>query len=317
MTQTIGIKAIASILPEGQQDTVERAKHFGFKEDFIRNKTGFTSQRQAAGDNRTSALAQGAVTALLEKTSIDVGEIDCLIVCTQNPDGTGLPNTASILHGEMGLGQNCAAFDISLGCSGYVYGLSVIQAFMTANGFSCGVLVTADPYTKIINPEDKDTSLLFGDGATATLLAPGAPWQLGKSVFGSDGTRRAAISTADTGQLTMNGRGVFVFTAQTVPPSIHEALTKNNTTLASIDLLLVHQGSRYIVEELRKRLEVDADRLPFSAGNTGNTVSSSIPLMLEAAIDDAKNNSILLAGFGVGLSWAVTVLSRDPGAVGS
>lgn len=310
MTQPIGIKAIASVLPEGRQDTVERAKHFGFKEDFIRNKTGFTTQTQATGDTRTSDLAQGAVAALLDKTGVNAGDIDCLIVCTQNPDGTGLPNTASTLHGEMGLAQNCAAFDISLGCSGYVYGLSVIQAFMTANGFSCGVLVTADPYTKIINPEDKDTSLLFGDGATATLLAPGAPWQLGKSVFGSDGTRRAAISTDDTGSLTMNGRGVFVFTAQTVPPSIQDAVAKNDTTLADIDLVLVHQGSRYIVEELRKRLEVGADCLPFAAADTGNTVSSSIPFMLEAAIDKPENNSILLAGFGVGLSWAVTVLTR-------
>ena len=247
---------------------------------------------------------------LLEQTGRNADQVDCLIVCTQNPDGTGLPNTASIVHGELGIGQGCATFDISQGCAGYVYGLSIIRAFMAANGLRCGVLVTSDPYSKIVDPKDKDTALLFGDAATATLLEPGASWHLGQGVFGSDGTRRAAISVGKEGRLSMNGRGVFVFTAQTIPPAIREVLEKNRTSLDEVDLVLAHQGSRYIIEELRRRLKLDEARLPFAAARIGNTVSSSIPLMLADVLEGGAARRILLAGFGVGLSWALTVLTH-------
>lgn len=309
--QPIGIRAIATHLPTARIDNIARAAGLGFEESFIRDKVGFTELADVGPEKAgaTQRLATAALEALLAKTGIARDSIDCLVVCTQNPDGHGLPNTASAIHGDMGLAQDCAAFDISLGCSGYVYGLSIVTAFMQANGLTRGVLITADPYSKVIDPADRDTAVLFGDGASATLLEPGAPWVLGRSVFGSDGTRRAAIAVADDGRLTMNGRGVFVFSAQTVPPAIRTCLERNGLALDDIDLVLAHQGSRYIVEELRRRLGLDEARLPFRAALTGNTVSSSLPLMLADELDRGPRR-FLLTGFGVGLSWAVTTLTH-------
>ncbi|MFI0396775.1 ketoacyl-ACP synthase III [Paracoccus jiaweipingae] len=306
----IGIDAIACVLGDASVDNFTHAEKFGFDPSFLTDKIGFTALRKQSGENRTFELSRRALVALAEQTGVSLDTVDCLIVCTQNPDGHGLPNTASALHGEMGLSQDCAAFDISLGCSGYVYGLSVIRAFMAENDLTCGVLITADPYSKIIDPEDRDTAVLFGDGASATLLRPGAAWQVGRSVFGSDGTRRDAIAVQSDGRLKMNGRGVFVFSAQTVPPAIQQALDKNKLGVSDVDLFLMHQGSKYIVTELGKRLGVDADKMPFAAAETGNLVSSSLPVLLAPELS-RPNGHILIAGFGVGLSWGVSVLTRN------
>lgn len=310
MSAPVGIRAIATHLPPARVDNMERGAALGFEESFLRDKIGFLSMSLAEGETRCFDMARAAVEALIDKAGIDRAAIDCLVVCTQNPDGHGLPNTASALHGEMGLAQDCAAFDISLGCSGYVYGLAVVQSFMQANGMRCGVLVTSDPYSKVIRPQDRDTAPLFGDGATATLLEPGAAWHPGRSVFGSDGTRRSAIAVGEDGVLAMNGRNVFVFAAQTVPPLIARTLEANALTLDDIDLFLAHQGSRYIVDELRKRTGVSEERMPFLTTHTGNTVSSSLPFMLAENLDGPARR-ILLTGFGVGLSWGATVLSRQ------
>lgn len=310
MTAVLGVSAIATALPEEVIDNLSQAAELGFQEGFLRDKIGFLSLHRATGDTRCRDMARGALQNLLARTGMAATDIDCLFVCTQNPDGHGLPNTASALHGEMGLAQNCAALDISLGCSGYVYGLSIIQSFMQANGMRRGVLITADPYSRIVDPTDRDTAALFGDGATATLLTPGGPWRLGRSLFGSDGTRRDAIAVGDDGRLSMNGRGVFVFAAQTIPPLVERTLAANDLAMDEIDLVLVHQGSRYIVDELRKRLRLDEARLPFLAGPIGNTVSSSLPFMLADRLDGPERR-ILLAGFGVGLSWGASILSRQ------
>lgn len=303
----VGVVALAHTLSDTVVDNLERAKDLAFDESFVREKIGFLKLRSHGAS--TTSLAQNVVERLRDKAKVDLAEVDCLIVCTQNPDAGGLPNTASTLHGELGLSRDCAAFDISLGCSGYVYGLSIIKSFMDANGLSCGILVTADPYSKIIGPEDRNTALLFGDGATATLLRPGGGWLPGRAVFGSDGKLRSAIAVKD-GRLDMNGRQVFVFTSTVVPGLVERALELNGLAKEDIDIFLMHQGSKYIVDELRRKLGVSETALPFGAGETGNLVSSSIPLLLEDAMAGPAKR-ILVAGFGVGLSWAANILTRS------
>lgn len=305
----IGIEAIGTYLPETRIDNRQRMGQFGVDEKFLETKTGMLHLAVKRADEETSDLCCGAYRELQEKRDVDLEEVDCIIVCTQNPDENGLPHTSAIVHAKLGLPFSCAAFDISLGCSGYVYSLSVIQGFMSANGFRKGLLFTADPYSKIIDNEDKDTSLLFGDGATVSLIGENPVWSTGKFLFGSHGAENEAIKVAvDRGKLTMNGRGVFSFSATVVPENIRAMLALNGLEIGDIDCFALHQGSRFIVETLQKRLGVEPDRVPFVASDYGNTVSSSIPLLLNGLPDDKKN--VVIAGFGVGLSWASTVLLR-------
>ena len=312
----IGLRAVHLALGDEVVDNVAHGGTLGLAPDFVRDKIGFLERRVApavafdgsphapdAPPGPTTRLAQAAIEGLVAEQDIDPATIDCLIVCTQNPDGGGLPNTASALHGRLGLSLRCAAFDLSLGCSGYVYGLSVVSAFMSANGFRRGVLITSDPYSKIVAADDRASSALFGDGATASLLEPGAPWRIGAARFGSDGSLREAISLRADGTLAMNGRQVFAFSAKTVPPLVNEMLDAVGIGLEDVDLVLAHQGSRYIVEEIRKRLGADERQVPFRAERTANLVSSSIPAMLAGEIGRGEGRRLLLLGFGVGLSW--------------
>lgn len=304
----IGIKAIGSYVPRGYIDNLARIDEFGISESFIRDKTGMLRLPRKGADEDTSDLCVAAFEDLATKTPIDRDAIEFLVVCTQNPDGFGLPHTAAIVHGLLGLPQACAAFDISLGCSGYVYGLSLAKSFMEMNGLRKGLLFTADPYSKVIDDSDKDTVLLFGDAATVTLFDDDPVWEIGRFRFGTDGTGGDAIRVGKDHVLHMNGRAVFEFSAKTVPGMIKDVVADNGVTLEDIDLFLLHQGSKFIVSTIRKRLKIDEAKAPFTAGETGNTVSSTLPLMLRDT--ELPASRVVLAGFGVGLSWAGTVINR-------
>lgn len=305
----IGIQAIGTYIPPGRTDNREHMAQFAVDESFLTDKIGMLRLSVKADTQDTSTLCCLAFADLQQKTGLQPEDIECLVVCTQNPDGHGLPHTSAIVHGLLGLPDHCAVFDISLGCSGFVYGLSIIQSFMQANGFRKGVLLTADPYSKIIDADDKNTRLLFGDAATATLISDTPVWRSGVFVFGSHGKDHASIAVnPDTHKLAMNGRAVFTFSATVVPQNITAMLKANQLTVADIDCFALHQGSRYIVETLIKKLAIPPHKAPFVASDYGNTVSSSIPLLLSTL--DTGLNTVAIAGFGVGLSWASTVLIK-------
>jgi 3-oxoacyl-[acyl-carrier-protein] synthase-3 len=305
----IGIQTIGSYLPAGRTDNRKRMTQFDVDEAFLQDRSGMLRLAVKAQNEETSDMCCRAFGDLQRKGTLRPDKIECVVVCTQNPDGRGMPNTSSIVHAKLGLPESCAAFDISLGCSGFVYGLSVIQGFMKANGFRNGVLFTADPYSKVIDEQDKGTSLLFGDAATATLISDNPLWRAGKFLFGSLGREGASIQIQlGTGKLSMNGRGVFSFSATVVPQNIAAMLAANDLKIEDIDCFALHQGSRYIVDTIRKKLGIPENKAPFVAADYGNTVSSSIPLILEQASPGWKR--IAIAGFGVGLSWASTVLYR-------
>lgn len=306
----IGIEAIATYLPRESVNVLDQAGRYGVDEAFILGKTGMVSLARKDSDEETSDLCVNAYRSLQRSVGFNDDEIGCLIVCTQNPDGSGLPHTSAIVHGKLGLKSSCASFDISLGCSGYVYGLNVAQAFMEANGITRGVLLTSDPYSKILNADDKNTSLLFGDGAAATLIGTSPVWVLGKCIFGTDGSGASGIMVDPSSRmLSMNGRAVYTFSATVVPGAIREVAALNQIPLDNVDLFALHQGSRYIVETIRDRLGQPESKVPFSAARYGNLVSSSIPFVLADHIHQNVSR-IVIAGFGVGLSWAAGILSR-------
>lgn len=306
----IGIGAIACEIPEAGLDNLARAPGLNASESLVRDKIGVLRVARKAPGQDTSDLGAAALRKLFASGAVAPEEVECLVVVTQNPDHHGLPNVASILHGRLGLPQRCAAFDLSLGCSGFVYAVAVVSSFMQLHGLRRGVLVTADPYSKIVSDADRNTTLLFGDGAAATLLTDEPTWRLGRFDFGSDGTRCGEIAVKGPDrQLHMNGRAVLEFCVRVVPESIRRCLERNALGLDAIDRLLLHQGSRHIVARIGERLGVEPARTPFLSGRYGNTVSSSIPLMLGSETV-AEDRTVLISGFGVGLSWATAVLER-------
>jgi 3-oxoacyl-[acyl-carrier-protein] synthase-3 len=306
---TLGLTAIGTWLPDTRITNLDRLEIFNMKESFVREKIGFLELARKPQQLDSSDLCVKAWEDLQHKHPFPVESVECAIVCTQNPDGNGLPHTSAIVHRKLGLPTSCAVFDISLGCSGFTYGLSILLAFMQAHGFRAGVLFTADPYSKVMDENDKKTSTLFGDGAAAALVTDQPVWLSGEFVFGSDGTKWESIIVRD-GTLHMNGRAVFTFSVRVIPDSIRAMLQRNDCTLDQVDRLLLHQGSRHIVNAIADELGVSRKKCRFYAADYGNTVSSSVPMVLAEEFDNPDLNTLLIAGFGVGLSWASTVLRR-------
>lgn len=302
----LGIQEIGSYIPEKRVSNYERTEKFGITADFIDEKIGVKSISIKDSADESSDLCVKAFANLTAKTKIKKEDIDVLIVITQNPDFS-LPQTSAIVHGKLDMPEKCASFDISLGCSGFVYGLSVIQSFMKENEFKTGLLFTSDPYSKIINPDDKNTSLLFGDAAAVTLISDSPKYVTGKFSYGTTGKDYQDL-ICKGGKLIMNGRSVFNFAAKTVPKDVINCMNLNHLTMAEIDRFVFHQGSLHIVNTIAKRLELPTGKVVFDAWNYGNTVSSSIPILLENEINSKDNKIIFISGFGVGLSWASTVL---------
>jgi 3-oxoacyl-[acyl-carrier-protein] synthase-3 len=303
-----GIEAIAVYLPEGRVSNHALVEQFDLDESFLTEKIGVAERAIKAPGEETSDMAQKALERLLEQTGLHRTEIQVLVVVTQNPD-SNIPHVSGLVHGRAKLAPECATFDISLGCSGYVYGMSIIQAFLNSNGLSKGVLITCDPYSKIVDLEDKSTVLLFGDAATATLVGTNPLMTCGPFEFGTQGDLNSAL-VCRNGKLTMNGREVFNFAATTVPKNIEKLLLKGGLEKESVDCYLFHQGSRYIVETLTRRIGLDSSKVPIDIQNTGNTVSSSIPLLLQRELGNTNIKTLILCGFGVGLSWASCVCKR-------
>jgi 3-oxoacyl-[acyl-carrier-protein] synthase III len=304
----IGIEQIGTYIPEKKVSNLALLEKFETDEDFVRNKIGVLQRSQKEPEQKASDLCIKAFTDLQAKTTFEIEDIECCIVVTQNPD-FNIPHTSAIVHGALGLPEHCASFDISLGCSGYVYALSIVTAFMQANDMKKGLIFTADPYSDIIDEDDKNTALIFGDAATVTLLdAEASLIPLGFD-FGSKGAGYKGLINKD--KLFMNGRAVFNFTAATVPVSINKLLDKFELDKDDIERWYFHQGSKYIVDTITKRLELDKEKVVFDMYEYGNTASSSIPILLSSGLTTfQKGQKIGLSGFGVGLSWASAIFEK-------
>jgi 3-oxoacyl-[acyl-carrier-protein] synthase III len=310
----ICIENIGSYIPPNRKLIAAYKSKFEIDDDFILNKLGVEYVSRKLENEETSDLCVSAFQALQRKSEISLDKIDCITVCTQNPDGGGIPHTSAVVHQKLHLHDRCACFDISLGCSGYVYSLSIVKSFMEANNFKTGLLFTSDPYSKIISPDDRNTMLLFGDAATVTLLRepknrPGL-WLAKKFCFATRGSEGDALHNREH-ELVMNGRSIFNFCVTQVPIQVRELLDSSHMSCEDIDLFLFHQGSKFMVEQIRKRLGLPENKVPIKISCYGNTVSSSIPLLLEECLDDQSMDNLVLSGFGVGLSWASCLISRD------
>jgi len=337
MTQRAAIKAITSFLPEQKLTNEQLAEQFGdWHASQILSKTGVAVRGVAGANECASDLGVKAARRLFESGACRAEEIDFLIFCTQSPDYF-TPTTACVMQANLGLRTSCGAIDINQGCSGYIYGLALAKSLVEAGTAQTVLLVTADTYTKFINRRDRSLLTLFGDGAAATLVrATEADSELvGPFVLGTDGrganqiivkagglrcrpTAETSIEKEDSSgnwrsdqNLFMDGADVFSFALRTVPPTLQQLLEKSGLTIDQIDFIIPHQANKFVLERLRAKLKFPADKFWIDMEQSGNTVSSTIPIALESAIEQQrvkKGDRVALIGFGVGYSWGATMI---------
>lgn len=327
----MSIESIASALPAIKHTAADLAAQTGAEESFIIKKVGISTRYVLGPEETGVSLATTACEKLLTKTGLDKNDIDLVVFVTQNPDRK-LPQNSAQLAAALGLPATAAAFDLSLGCSGYVYALSVAESFLAGMGLETGLIVTCDPYSRIMLAEDRATNAVFGDAATATLVRrSGTRSVIGKFDFGTRGEDGDAIRvdrggasnpmvgfddsvvreyTADDLRLRMIGKDVYNFVLSTIPGSIENCLKVNERSPEDISWYALHQGSKFMLQGLAKRASIGPDKLLLNIDRYGNTVSSTIPLLLEDLMNEDKlaDTTVLLSGFGVGLSWATTIV---------
>ncbi len=318
----IGIEEIEYYLPERLISSNELSDKFGFALDFVEEKIG-VRQIYVAGDKEFSSdLAVSAAEKLFLRRPDIREKIDVIVVCTQTPDFQ-LPHTSALVQKKLGLKNETACFDIGLGCSGFVYGLSIVSSFMESNKLDYGLLITSETYSKIIQDTDKNTKPLFSDGAAVSLISRKPILMPMQFTFGTNGDKYDKLICDSKnngllphgGTLFMDGRGVYELVASVVPRDIKKCLLLNNLDINDIDLFVFHQASRFMIESLSVILGLDKndERVVNYIGQFGNTVSSSIPIALSIILKNKTNDQerkILISGFGVGLSWASTVLKQ-------
>ncbi|MDK9762852.1 ketoacyl-ACP synthase III [Vibrio sp. D420a] len=305
----VGIKDIASYIPSEGIDNIEQGLKFGESREFVESKLGPYFLPRKSTDQDCSDLCVAAIENLVSKNeNFNKNDVQLVVVVTQNGDEEKLPHTAALVQKKAGLPKSVAAFDLSLGCSGYVHGLYAVKGFMQAAGLENALLITSDPYSKIIDPNDRTTAMLFGDAATATWIGAQPKFKIGSALFGTDGHGADALRVKD-GVFSMNGRQVFNFASINVPKQIKELLVKSDYDESDVDAYILHQGSAAIIDAIAKRFS-KPERFIKNIGATGNTVSSSIPLLIEQYAMNSDWNKIVLSGFGVGLSWSSAVIYK-------
>lgn len=326
------IKAISYYLPDTVLSNEELIKAFPeWTVDKIANKVGIKERHVASKEEAVSDLAVNAALRLFEETGIERNDIDFVLLCTQSPDYF-LPSTACIVQERLGLSTHTGALDFNLGCSGYIYGLSLAKGLIAGGIAKNVLLLTAEMYTKHLHPRDKGNRTIFGDAATASVISTEGYAQIGNFSLGTDGkgaenliVKTGALKHKDkvndlqfdengnplsSDYLYMNGTEIFNFTLDAVPPLVCETLQKNNLEMTNIDLFVFHQANKYMINFLRKKLKIEEDKFYVYLETVGNTVSSTIPIALcEAKKEERLIGKILLAGFGVGYSWGGVILN--------
>lgn len=324
---------IVSYLPENILSNEELSELFPeWTPKKIEKKLGVRERRISAPDETALDMAVKACERLFE--SVDRNIIDFILLCTQSPDFF-LPTSACILQDRLGLRTEIGALDYNLGCSGYVYGLSLGKGLLSATIAENVLLVVSETYSKHLHPQDKGNRSIFGDAASATLISKDMLPKIHEFVLGTDGRgwnnliipngamrnrpKQKATDWIDENgvlrnddMLFMNGPEIFNFTIKAVPVLIKQVLQKNNVNMDDIDYVIFHQANQYMLQYLRELVGVNEDKFFIDMVETGNTVSATIPIALEKCLKEGRIKSgdkVLLAGFGVGYSYGATIIT--------
>jgi 3-oxoacyl-[acyl-carrier-protein] synthase-3 len=317
------VRAIEYHLPERVLTNEQLAQEFPeFTVAKIEAKTGISERRLAAPAECASDLAVHAAQRLFQ-TGIAPGDVEYILFCTQSPDYL-LPTTACLLQRRLGIPITAGALDFNLGCSGYIYGLSLAKGLIESGQVRNVLLLTAETYSKYIERGERGLRTLFGDGAAATwivgeLRSDPASMAIGPIAFGTDGTGECNLIVRQGGarqpeadkRLYMNGGEIFSFTLQTVPTAVRQILERAQLTLADVDRFVFHQANQYMLENLREKIGIPPEKFIIEMHDCGNTVSSTIPIALKRAVSAGKiraGHRVMLVGFGVGYSWGALLL---------
>ncbi|UFH46679.1 ketoacyl-ACP synthase III [Flavobacterium galactosidilyticum] len=299
----------------------------------ISSKTGIFKRTIASEDEFVSDLAIKASIKLFEEHLIDKSCIDFVLLCTQSPDYF-LPTTACVVQDKLGLSKNCGALDFNLGCSGFVYGLGLAKGLIASGIAKNVLLITSETYSKYINKKDKSNRTIFGDAAAACLISSGSKaGNICNFVFGTDGSgadnlivKNGAAKFSkqksddvyidgeffkNDDNLYMNGQEIFKFTTASVPILVEECLASNGLNIEDVDLFIFHQANKFMLDYIRRKLKIPQDKFLMYFEDIGNTVSSTIPIVMSEAIASKKikkGMKVLIVGFGVGYSYGATVI---------
>lgn len=325
------VKAISYYLPENiltNEDLVEEFPEWSVEK--IANKVGVNKRHIAKIDETSADLATLAAEKLLEENDIDRNSIDFILFCTQSPDYF-LPTSACLIQNRLNIPTTCGALDFNLGCSGYVYGLLLAKGLIVGGIARNVLLLTGETYSKFMHKKDKGNRTIFGDAGSATLISLEGIAEIGNFSLGTDG-RGAENLIVKTGgmknrnfandlnfdekgnpfssdYLYMNGSEIFNFTIDAVPPLIEDVLNKNELTSEQVNSYIFHQANRFILNFLQKKIGIPEQKFPFYMSEVGNTVSSTIPILLyEELKKNTLKGNVVIAGFGVGYSWGAAVL---------
>jgi len=331
----VGITGMAAAVPKNTIYNEHYTDHFGSEVVAeIVKKTGIKERRFVPEGMTASDLCYAAAEKLLEDKGVDKSEIDLVVFVSQTPDYR-MPATSVILQNRLGLSKHAAAFDINLGCSGFVYGLSVVYSLVMQPHIQKALLLDGETRSKIYHPKDRNTAFLFGDGGIAALIEKDKKFLNSYFNLGSDGSRESLIKidaggyrnptsietlqervvdehgnirTAEHGY--MNGADVFNFVLREIPENIENLYSFAKKDASAMNYYVFHQANRFMNDYLRKKLRLPKEKVPESISKFGNTSSVSIPLTIVDCLKDKLQgeNEILLCGFGVGMSWASAIL---------
>ncbi len=327
------ISVISYYLPEKTFTNEDFYLEFPESKGTSLEKTGIYKRHIIAPDETASDMAFKAAEKLFSEHQIDPQSIDFLILACIEPDYY-TPPTSAVLHGRLGLKPACGIMEYNHGCSAYVYGLGMADGAITRMGAKRVLFLTTSSLTHTFHPGDKSSRFVFGDAATATLLEDSDTEDIGPYEYGTngngynriiveDGHARNAITEEslmeikdDFGNITsratfrMDGTGVFLFTMKTVPAMIEELLKKAALKIEDVDYFVFHQPNEFLNEMLRKKIGIPEEKFIHCIRETGNTVQCTIPIALCEMYAEGKltrGTTVVLAGFGVGLSWISTV----------
>jgi len=289
--------------------------------DDIETKTGINTRWISSKDTTAVDLACNACEKIFKKINRD--SIDTLIFVTQSPDYL-LPSSSCIIQDRVSLNTTTKCFDINLGCSGFIYALSMAVAYINSNFSKDVLIVCADTYSKYIDKNDRTNRPIFSDAASAVIVTSSNNNTVGPFDFGTDGSGYKKLIVKDGAarsgylcnnrapSLYMDGASVFMFTMSTVTESVNKLLDNHGIDKDKIDMYVFHQASKIVLKNLQRVLDIPDDKMYIDISSIGNTVSSSIPIALKNADKKSMISSgelILISGFGVGLSWGTCLLS--------
>lgn len=333
--ENIGISALAACVPKNKINNYKYTKYFPVEDvKKIVDKIGVFERRFADENTCSSDLCYAAAEKLIEDNNIDKSEIDLVVFISQTADYR-MPATSILLQNRLGLSKSTIAFDVNLGCSGFIYGLSIVYSFMSQSGLRKALLLDGETRSKVYSPKDRTSAFIFGDAGVAALIERDDKFGDSHISLNSDGSRGELImipgggyrkmSSSETLQERvideygnirseengfMKGGDVFNFVIIEIPKDIKRLFTEANENIGDMDYYVFHQANDFINSYIAKKMKLDKDKIPTTIHKFGNTSSVSVPLTIVSELKNKLNGShrIMLSAFGVGMAWATAII---------